>query len=390
MSALLNRGLAGGRLVAESQSVVSRLALLSCVLVTGCFYIDPINQRPSIGIRQTSAEIVYRKDVVSLVGEYNDPDGQLVFFGWRAYACDDALDFSTCDATPFETGRLETFAFTVPERRVDVDVPVRSLWVVAEAKDEYGAIARPQQELIIPVSNHAPVLSSVLSPRYDSVLSTPFDLYLKITDLDDGPASVTLDWKVFTPVDNPAYDFVDVDIPDPKPLEYLQVGKRITPHGEGTWEVQVTATDPLGAVATQMFTFEVGPDDPPCLAQWSPIDAPSGSTLPLTEATLFQVNFVDDDLDGYPTIPGDPILGTTTFSWSLKQPGAGTRTDLAVTGNGVAIDPANYSLGDIVELRVEIADRKPRPLTCADNLLTCSVISDPTCIQRVTWRMEVR
>ena len=365
------------------------LVLLSSVLATGCFYIEPINQRPSIDIRQTSAETVYRKDMVTLEGEYNDPEQQLVFFTWRVYACDDATDFSTCDQTPFATDVLEVLTFQVPERRVDVDVPVKSLWVVAEAKDDYGAIARPREELILAVSNHAPVLESVLTPRYDSVTNTPFDLYLKVTDLDDGAAAVTLDWKVFTPVTNPTYDFVDVNVPEPMGAPYLQVGKRITPHAEGVWKVEVIATDPLGAIATQMFSFTVGPDDPPCLAQWSPIDAPSGTTLPLTEATLFQINVVDDDLDAYPTVPGDNILGTTKFSWSIKQPGAGSRTPLGVTGNGVAIDPANYALGDIVELRVEIADRNDTPITCADNLLTCSVIST-SCIQRLTWRMEVR
>ena len=389
MEAVLNRGLAGGRAVAPCPGVVTRLALLSCVLVTGCFYIDPINQRPSIDIRQTSAETVYRKELVTLEGEYSDPEYQQVYFTWRAYACDDATDFSTCDHDPFTTDVLETFAFLVPERRVDVDVPVRSLWIVAEAKDDYGAIARPREELIIAVSDHAPVLTSALAPLYDSVINTPFNLYLKVSDLDDGPAPVTLEWTVFRPASNPLYDFEDVEIGEPNQPGYLQVAKRITPHGLGHWEVQVTGTDPLGATDTETFTFEVGPDDAPCLAQWSPIDAPSGTTLPLTEATLFQINVVDDDLDAYPTVPGDNILGTTKFSWSIKQPGAGSRTPLGVTGNGVAIDPANYALGDIVELRVEIADRNDTPITCADNLLTCSVIST-SCIQRLTWRMEVR
>jgi hypothetical protein len=369
---------------------VKALALLSCVLVTGCFYIDPINQRPSIDIRQTSAETVYRKDFVTLEGAYNDPEEQLVFFTWRVYACDDATDFSTCDHEPFTTDVLQTLTFQVPDRRVDVVVPVRSLWVVAEAKDEYGAIARPREELIIAVSDHAPVLSSALAPRYRSVINTAFDLYLKVTDLDDGPDAVTLEWTVFRPTSNPDYTFIDIPVNEPSGAGYVQVGKRLIPQGLGRWEVQVTGTDPLGAVDTETFTFDVYPDDPPCLAQWSPIDAPSGSTLPLTEATLFQVNVVDDILDPYPAIPGDTVLGTTSFSWSIKQPGAGSRTPLGVTSNGVAIDPGNYALGDIVELRVEIADRNNTPITCADHLLTCSVISEATCIQRLTWRMEVR
>jgi hypothetical protein len=110
---------------------------------------------------------------------------------------------------------------------------------------------------------------------------------------------------------------------------------------------------------------------------------------PLTEATLFQVSVVDDELDPYPTIPGDTFKGTPTFFWSLKE-GAGARTDLAYQGNAIDLDPANYTVGDILELRVEITDRNSVRPTCNDNLDTCAVGTDTSCIQRLTWRVEVR
>jgi hypothetical protein len=40
-------------------------------------------------------------------------------------------------------------------------------------------------------------------------------------------------------------------------------------------------------------------------------------------------------------------------------------------------------------MRVEIFDRKSTPIPCADGLATCA-ISQPACIQRQTWRVEVR
>ena len=55
-----------------------------------------------------------------------------------------------------------------------------------------------------------------------------------------------------------------------------------------------------------------------------------------------------------------------------------------------SLDPASYQPGDIVELRVEIKDRKNTAITCADANPTCSTISDNACIQRQTWRVEVR
>jgi hypothetical protein len=74
------------------------------------------------------------------------------------------------------------------------------------------------------------------------------------------------------------------------------------------------------------------------------------------------------------------------------MPPGGTTHQLlnGVTGSGFAIDPASYQPGDIVELRVEIADRNNTPITCADGNATCSVVSDNACIQRQTWRVEVR
>ena len=83
------------------------------------------------------------------------------------------------------------------------------------------------------------------------------------------------------------------------------------------------------------------------------------------------------------------MLGTTRFAWSLLPPGArlGSRSR---HGNGVSLDPDNYAPGDIVELRVEIAGSQPDADHVRDASPTCSVISDNSCIQRLTWRVEVR
>ena len=71
---------------------------------------------------------------------------------------------------------------------------------------------------------------------------------------------------------------------------------------------------------------------------------------------------VTDDLDPYPPVPGDPILGTTTFAWSLLAPGASSFASLAATSNSVALDPADYTPGDLLELRVEVTLADPHGL----------------------------
>jgi hypothetical protein len=367
---------------------VRHLSVLSCLVASGCFYTDTPNQRPSIDILQGSSEVVYRGDPVMLEANSNDPEGQQVFYDWRVNACVDANDFATCTRDPFAGGKTKTLSFDVPPTLGDGVTPTQSLRVVLEAQDDYGAIARPSQMLIIPVGNRAP---SLVLRGGSGVADTIIPVYAEVRDADDTGANVTLTWTVYSPMTQPVYTFTEINVPDPMAPAIIQRGWHLdtAANGEGTYTIEVTATDPLGATFTQTAEVVVGPDLPPCLAQWAPAAAPAGVDAPLTEATLFQVSVVDDELDPYPTIPGDTFKGTPTFFWSLKE-GAGARTDLAYQGNAIDLDPANYTVGDILELRVEITDRNSVRPTCNDNLDTCAVGTDTSCIQRLTWRVEVR
>ena len=106
---------------------------------------------------------------------------------------------------------------------------------------------------------------------------------------------------------------------------------------------------------------------------------------------MFQVPLVGDDLDAYPPIQGATQFGTTVFAWSILPPGATVRQTLAgATGNAIALDPAAFTPGDVVELRVEIFDRHHTALPCDDSAATCSITASPSCLQRQTWRVEVR
>lgn len=372
---------------------MSRLALLLVAggLVPGCFYADPINQRPSISIENQSSEVVHRGDTVGLNAISDDPDGHYVQFQWRAYACSNENNVDACDDAPFADSIVDSFSFVVPTRRVDVSVPVESVWVVLEAKDELGATARPMQQLLIPVVNAPPVLVLDKNSRYAYVAGTPVEVFAKVSDLDDGTGALApLVWEVFPPAQF-AHTLTDLDLsglpPDPG---FLHAGKLFTASGDGEWMIRVTATDPLGATTIETISVPVEPDGPPCLAQLSPTVPTGGAALPLTEPTLFRVPVVIDALDVYPPQPDDPVLGTATFRWSLGPVGGPHVLVSGATSNSYALDPASYQLGDLVELRVEIFDRNLTAIPCIDSEQTCSVISQPTCIQRQTWRVEVR
>lgn len=366
-------------------------------LASGCFYTDPLNQRPSVGIAQKPDGPVYRGSMVHLLANTSDPEGSFVRVQWRAYACTDPTvhpdaSHPGCDTDPFHTDFQDSFDFTVPTFRAGTTTPVQAVLVLLEGQDDLDAAARPVQQLILELDDKPPTVTASTPFRTRYVVDTAVDVFAAIGDPDDGIAPPPMiGWAVFTPPAQPAYELVDIANVPPDPLhpELLELGKTFTPHGIGAFDIEVTATDALGMAATADVPFEVDADHPPCLAQLAPIVPPAGETLPLDQPTLFQVLVVDDDLDVYPP-SGDPVDGVTTFSWSLLPPGGTTRVPLSTaTGNRVLLDPASYRLGDILELRVEIQDRIPRAIDCPADRPTCSLSGD-TCIQRQTWRVEVR
>jgi hypothetical protein len=365
------------------------------VLVAGCFYTDPLNQRPSVGIVQLDgAGPVYRGKIVRLAANTNDPEGAFVKLQWRAYACTDpTVDPDTgshdgCDPAPFATEIQEYFTFTVPTFRDGTTAPVQAVLVLLEGMDDLQATAKPVQQLALNLTDAPPTITTNTQYRHAYVKDVPVNLFAAVGDPDDGitpPPAV--EWTVYNGPNQLAYEIADIPNVPPDPLHpnLLQLGRTFTPRAAGDFTVRVTATDQLGASALSDIALHINEDGAPCLAQYTPAVASSGQTLPLTEPTLFEVLVVDDDLDVWPPTD-DPSEGVATFAWSLMPPGGTTHEPLTtVTGNRVALDPASYAPGDILELQVEIADRA-HPV-CPEGQATCS--TSPMCTQRLIWRVEV-
>jgi len=369
---------------------VTRLWLLATVL-TGCFYTDPINQRPSVSIHHTGAVSRGAKDV-EFTAVTSDPDGDTVAVGWRAYACNG----TACDAQEFLSGIDTSFRLPmVPLTNAD-GTSYDTLEIRLEGRDALGATARPSQTLDIHLDDAAPMIQLHADPGA-LVTGTPIGIYALVTDPDDDVTDLPPNhpypvvWSVTPPpTTQDTYDLATVQVAG-NDSTHRQEGKRFTPHGTGDWTIHVTATDPLLAATTQDLMVHATTDQLPCVAQWTPAATTDpGTTLPLTDPTLFQVLVVADDLDPYPSVPNDPVRGTTEFHWSIVPPGGSRQALPNVTGNAVALDPDSYTPGDVVELRVEIQDRNHRAVSCPDGDLTCSLTPDPACSQRLTWRVEVR
>jgi hypothetical protein len=369
------------------------IAACSLAAAAGCFYVEPINQRPALDIRPASSDPVYRGAEVTLEAIASDPEQQVVAFQWRVYACTDATSIQGCDLDPSFTGVEPEATFRVPTFRADPDgdgpaaaAPVESLRVVLEGRDDHGAAARPDQELILPVLNAPPSLALRVASTHGAVVTAPIDVYARYGDLDDTPAAVGLEWTVFSPAQVPDA-LVELAVPPDGDPTHLQQGRRFTPQVAGNWDLRVVATDRAGARTEEHLTITVAEDAPPCLDAWDP--AATLQFAPVIEPTLFRVLSVRDDLDAYPRTSSEPFLGEPEFVWSIKV-GAGPRQVLPNPVASLAFDPQAYAPGMLVELRVEIYDRKRTAISCADDAQTCSVISQPSCIQRQTWHVEAR
>jgi hypothetical protein len=372
----------------------ARIAIAGSIAASaGCFYVEPINQRPALDIRPSSSDPVFRGAIVTLDAVASDPEQQVVAFQWRVYACTDATSIQDCDLDPMFTGVEPEATFRVPAFRADPDgdgpraaPPVESLRVVLEGRDDRGANAKPDQELILPVLNRAPGIELRVASTHGAVVTTPIDVYARYRDDDDTPENVTLEWTAFSPSQVPD-TLAELTVPDDDDPGSLQQGKRFTPQVTGNWDILVVAVDPLGARTEEHLIVTVADDTPPCLDAWAP--AAGAQATPITEPTLFHVLHVRDDLDAFPRTSSAPFLGEPEFVWSIKV-GAGPREVLANPVSSLAFDPQAYAPGTLLELRVEIFDRRQTPITCADGAQTCSVISQPACIQRQTWRVEAR
>ena len=372
---------------------MTRFSLLLGVALglSGCFYTDEINQRPGVSINAAGNQ-VYRGDHVKLSAESDDPEDHAVSYTWRAYACSDGAGGADCDQVPFYTEILPEAEFDVPLLRGNPALPLRNVRVVLEGKDELGATAKPMQELVIVALDRPP---GVELARNGTFVMTPMReviIYATVSDFDDGPEALGMPtWEVFAPSQVP-YDLLDVPaMSDPNDPAHKTFAKAFKPHAIGDWEIRVTAADPYDQKTTKSLFLSVVAPPPPCIAQVSPIVPPAGAALPITEPTLFRVPVVIDDLDVYPPQPDDPALGITKFQWSFMGPGGIVHSSVpGATGNSFSLDPATFTPGDIVEVRVEIYDRQLTPLACPDSDATCSTISMPSCIQRQTWRVEVR
>jgi hypothetical protein len=370
-----------------------RAVAVACVLLTGCFYIDPIFPQAYYQLR-ADPDAIQRGGSVTLAARLVNTESQAGTFDWTVFGC---AGFehgvaSECDSMEFYGSPPEDTAssvkVTIPPRTTS-GARLQAIRVKLDARSDRGAKAQSDGNTeVFQVGNASPVFE-LHTESHSLSVGAPIDVIATYGDLDSALDGIALAWTVTAPPSAGSYRFDGIEVAqDPGDPAHRKAGKRMTPTVPGTWDVEVIAQDQDGGTTTHDLSITVVPDQPPCLRQWLPTVPPAGATLPISVPTVFQVPLVDDDVDPYPPISATPQLA---FAWSILRPGAPQReVQAGATGNAIVLDPAAFRPGDVVELRVEIADRQRTPLPCDDAAPTCSIRSSASCLQRQTWSVEAR
>jgi len=353
----------------------------------GCFYTDPVNSRPHAQLQKETQGPLHKDDWVEFTAyTSDDPDGDRddLIAVWRAYQCEDVEGTLCPPGSEFEQADgsiYDKFTFQIPDK-----LPVR---VVLRVHDRLGAFA--EDFMLVDVQNLDPDLSLQVQ-GYEVAGGYPLGTYMQIfaTGTDDDGDALTYDWTLYPPAGSVPADvrWEEVDDPDNEVYE-------LEPDVIGLWTVEVTVSDPDGGSTTKDVPILVQADAPPCIAITDPLAEPVGTYIldAGDDPRRFAVLSVTDDLDPFPSSDGDEdFLGEAGFRWYIATPDTGGEL-VQIDGHAAAdyfVDPTAFAPGDEVELRVEVADRIEREIPCAVDQPTCSVIGDPSCLQRVTWGIEIR
>lgn len=343
------------------------VAMSATIATSSCLYLDGVNQRPEIQIERTSIATITPLSKLDVRAVVDDPEDGDVTLTWQWSACAEV----ECDSPTFIEGPATEVTILVPAETEGRD-PVQRLVITLDGRDDRGAAAKSRAVLELEVST-APILRMV---NRLAVVHAPVVLRVQRDRL-----AQRTQWRAR----GPSTQGVLRALASPSPSIEQQ---ELVPDAIGRWEVEVEVTDRSGASSTARIEIDVAADRPPCLAILAPAIPAMGDVLVLDQPRRFAALLVSDDLDPYPSTAGPPE-GGAVFQWSLQAPSRGTGLVVlaGAVGHAAELDPSTLQAGEQIELRVEVADRIARSL-CAASAASCALAEN--CVQRQTWKMEVR
>jgi hypothetical protein len=157
----------------------------------------------------------------------------------------------------------------------------------------------------------------------------------------------------------------------------------------GSYSPTLTVTNASGdSQPVTAGPFTVAPDQPPCLDQTTP-----PLTASMTTSTSFSVGSVSDDLDPFPGVENMQWFQSTGYTVNGVFQGG---PFVPMTKDFSMFNVTGATFGQTVRVRLEIHDRNvDRTATefqaCgdADVCAVPSLIHPDTCIQRMTWTVQI-
>jgi len=376
------------------------LPLIFAPTLAGCLvYSDSINQAPTIELAVDSTTTTVNTPVVftATPADANDAEAALqVEFFKGAGPC--PPDSAAVPGQGFENlgGRALQLASSL--QKVVLHPTLGPFCVQARVRDPQGAMATAQQQ--VQVENQAPEVvfeASDDTAAEESVRTIASYEPVRISaqgSTDPEGQGLTFAWSM--------RDGAGAQVP-------LAVCSD-TPQGEaiclpsltpGRYVAEVTVTDSEGLQSRKSTEIAVLEDSAPCLSAWSPqlatvLRAPS-------ELAVFEILGAADDGDPYP--PRLDVLSQLNFTWFVRLNNSTWDRIVQSSRPEFSLPSDTYRTGDVVEIRVEIADRQgDRGLSgaCPLDEPTCTLAPpNPAlaavrqeglqiCLQRWTWRVEYR
>ncbi len=376
-------GMGGGKGIAPGLTCVIRTAAFASLfplVLGGCFFTSDINTAPVAEITVENPGPLHKNDLVTFDAlKSKDADGDPLTYYWLAMSCDSAM---ACDV-PFSSqgGPGQTFTFKILDKRL--------VTVQLTVIDRHGAHGQTQT-VIVPV-NRPPTLTlqvqGVKNPDNGYTVGRKLTVAAHGDDAD-GDTLTYGDWIIEGPVGSQPSQ-IDLQSPSPDLRTFR-------PDVPGFWTVSASVDDGSGdPKVMQSVMFAADADQDPCIAATDPLPV-VGARYVVQRGDgprTFSVETVTDDLDPYPVPIGNPDadLGGAHFRWWIAGPDAAAPL-VEVIGHDLhdlAVDPAAYTPGDLLSVRAEIVDRRAVWPACPVGDPTCSAGGD-TCVQRVTWGVEIR
>ncbi len=367
------------------QITLGSLFCVAWLTVSGCFYLSERNERPRPRIEEkTIGPYTITEEVIfSALGSADDrPIGESEFV-WQAFACDS--EGQNCETISNQE--------TLPSASSEfVVVPTRkgSLRVDLLVRDSSGAFDKASAT--VPVINQDPLAELKISKNFPDpgdlgghVLGLPIELAARLSDPDGD--ELTIAWNYDPPLDggsNPANVVFEAKAGTDN--VFVLIGDVA-----GVWTVSIRVTDGDGGISLAERQVVFAPDRPPCLASVSPAILAGQSVVLAAGPQVFSVDQAVDALDPFPPLSSpDPAIGETRFQWSLaSRHSGGQLTPLVRSLSSLTIDPAEYTPGEVLTIRVEAFDRLNEPVACPTSEPGCAADNNE-CNQRMTWKAVIR